>query len=97
MAAGTARTGQNRSEKVARRRQSPPNAMAAAIPATTPLTSMCIAHEWLAPQAFSELSKGLVVDRRQIADLQSLGSVPLQQLLDPPNDAWIEPDNLVLF
>src|SRR5258705_5135820 len=64
------RRGQRWRVKEFRRRQSPPNAMPAAIPATTPLTSMGVAHERLACEPASELRQRLVVDRWQVVGLE---------------------------
>src|SRR5438552_16050319 len=69
--------GQSSNVKVLRRRHSPPNAMPAAIPATTPLTSMGVAHERLAREPASELRQRLVVDRWQVVRLERVGPAPL--------------------
>src|SRR5205085_1207567 len=92
----TRRRGQNRTENVASLRQSPPNAIAAAMPATTPLASMGIADDRLASQPTAKLRQGLVVDRRQVADLERFRPALLQQLLEGANDDRVELDALVL-
>src|SRR6266550_8429644 len=59
----TTRSGQSLRVKVERRRQSPPNAIPAKVPAAIPLASMSVVDEGFAGQSASQLGKGLVVDR----------------------------------
>src|SRR5712691_5727361 len=55
--------------------------MPAAIPATTPLTSMGVAHERLAREPPSELRQRLVIDRRKAVRLDGVGPAPLDTRL----------------
>src|SRR2546428_11083926 len=75
------RSGQSCRVKELRRRHWPPNAMPAAIPATTPLTSMGVAHERLAGEPPSEPRQRLAIDRRQVVRLEGVGAAPLDTRL----------------
>src|SRR5438094_1159192 len=84
------RSGQSCKVKELRRRHWPPNAMPAAIPATTPLTSMGVAHERLAREPPSELRQRLVVDRRQVIGLEGVGPASLDTRLQRTDADRIE-------
>src|SRR6266851_3432349 len=95
-AAARTRSGQYRRVRVPSRRQSPPNAMPAAIPAATPLTSMGVAHEWLAREPAPQFGKRLVVDGRQIRGLERGQAAPLDARLERADDRRVELRALVL-
>src|SRR5690242_19835272 len=70
--------------------------MPAAIPAATPLTSMRVAYERLARESPPELGERLVVDRRQVADLEGPLAASLDARLERANDLRVELGALVL-
>src|SRR6266850_805365 len=89
------RPGHNFRLNRSRLRQSPPVARPRTMPATRPLTSMGIASHRLARQAFAEFGQGLVVNRRQFAYLERLGTPFLEEGVERANDLGIELNSLV--
>src|SRR5207237_10624847 len=88
--------GSQRIRAAASGRQLRPTARPAITPRMTPLASMRVAHQGLTSEPATQLGEGLVVDRRQLADLERAGAALRQQLLEGPDDLRIELDALVL-
>src|SRR2546425_3251808 len=88
-------TGQSLRVKVERRRQSPPNAMPAKIPAATPLASMSVVHERFAGESAPQLGERFVVDWRQVAHLEGCRAALLNKLLKRADDHWVELNSFV--
>src|SRR5207237_8560298 len=88
--------GSQRIRAAASGRQLRPTAGPASTPRMTPLASTRVAHEGLTSEPATQLGEGLVVDRRQLADLECPGAALRQELLQGSDDPRIELDALVL-
>src|SRR5207247_5664995 len=93
--APTNSTGQSFRSSLSRWCQSPPAASPTTKPATSPLTSMGIASKWLTRQALTEFGEGLVVDRRQLTDLEGIGAALIEKTPERPHDPRIELNSLI--
>src|SRR5437762_3790464 len=89
------RSGSQRISAAASGRQPRRTANPAISPSRTPLASMRVAGERLPCEAAAQLGEGLVVDRRQVADLERSGAPLGEQLLDGADDLRVELDALV--
>src|SRR5438105_6409121 len=93
--APTKRAGQSLRSSLSRCRQSPPVASPTMKPATSPLTSMGIASQRLTRQALTEFGECLVVDGRQLTDLEGIGAALIEKTPKRAHDPRIELNSLI--
>ena|SRR5438552_11997461 len=74
---------------------SPPVAIAVINPRTSALASMRVASYWLARETPPEFRERLVVDRRQVTNLERGGPSPLEKLVQGTHNGSVELNALV--
>src|SRR5438105_2869475 len=94
-AAPTKRAGQSLRSSLSRLRQWPPVASPTMKPATSPLTSMGIVSQGLTRQPLTEFGEGLVVDRRQFADLEGVSATLIEKTSEGSHDPRVELNSFV--